>query len=112
MNRNSYSRENTENKSGKSRRRLALALLLALLTGAFLFFTSDSPGIVKYRELLLGELSVSDSGEEPADTHETSDTETAEKGSAQTADSCFDLQCCPFRRHAEVCVSAASDQRH
>lgn len=87
MNRNSYSRENTENKSGKSRRMLALALLLVLLTGAFFFFTSDSPGIVKYRELLLGELSVSDSGEEPADTHETSDTEPAEKDSAQTADS-------------------------
>ena len=66
---------------------LALALLLVLLTGAFFFFTSDSPWIVKYRELLLGELSVSDSGEEPADTHETSDTEPAEKDSAQTADS-------------------------
>ena len=83
MNRNSYSRENTENKSGKSQRRLALALLLILLLAGVFFFLSDSPGLVRYREILLGELGFGGEDDpEETQAEETSAGETETEASA------------------------------
>ena len=56
MNRDQDSRDNTVNNRSRSQRRLALALLLILLLAGVFFFLSDSPGLVRYREILLGEL--------------------------------------------------------
>ena len=64
---------------GKAGRRLAQALLLLLIIGGFFFCVSDSPGIARYRQLVINELGLGGgtADSEPADAEETEDTGSA-----------------------------------
>ena len=83
MNRDQDSRDNTVNNRSRSQRRLALALLLILLLAGVFFFLSDSPGLVRYREILLGELGFGGEDDpEETQAEETSAGETETEASA------------------------------
>lgn len=84
MNRDQSSRNNTDNDRSRSQRRLALALLLILMLAGMFFFISDSPGIVRYREILLGELR--SGGENDPEEAQTEDAGAAETQSEADTD--------------------------
>ena len=82
MNRDQDSRDNTVNNRSRSQRRLALALLLILLLAGVFFFLSDSPGLVRYREILLGELGFG--GEDDPEETQAEETSAGETETGMT----------------------------